>query len=104
MPKTPIEKPYAEKIMDILVEECGASRRAHVGFHYLIEDPPTEYRFQGKLGFGGKIYFCTHNLHPWRVACYPEDETPEARVMIDQANERLQVLWKKWMANRFLAI
>ena len=43
-----------------------------------------EFRFQGSLGFGGKIYFNPHRgLY---VSCYREDETPERNSAIERMN------------------
>lgn len=45
---------------------------------------PYEYRFQGSLGFGGKIYFGHHRgLY---VSCYREDETPDRKSAIGRMN------------------
>lgn len=88
----------AEEIYDQLVDLCGASNapwpRAHfvsVVRHYQEDkDPhrgPLEYRFQGILGFGGKLYHS--NSQGWRVGCYVEDDNPERRAAIDLMNEWL---------------
>lgn len=46
--------------------------------------PTNEYRFQGSLGFGGKYYRGN------RVACYPEDLTPEREATIAKVNSLLK--------------
>jgi len=65
------------KVWDILVEHAGASkssdeRESFVSSMTQIEYPTSEYRFQGSLGFGGKLYRSSRGL---RVGCYPEDNT-----------------------------
>lgn len=88
-------------VYTILVEECGASdvdelygpRWQFVNM-MLNEPQTTEYRFQGKLGFGGKFWPGNGSeLDPPRVTCYQEDETPVRRQMIDKANKRLKELF-----------
>ena len=55
-----------------------------------------EYRFRGDLGFGGKVYV----EDPPRVACYPEDETPERNRKIENANGLLRKLWNDLVLDR----
>lgn len=62
---------------------CGASVRQCDDFAYHFPEC-GEYRFQGKLGFGGKIY--ADPLRVW-VDCYPEDRTPERVALIEKANK-----------------
>lgn len=50
----------------------------------------TEWRFQGKLGFGGKYHADTN-----QVSMYPEDSTPERRLTMVSTNRML----KKWEEN-----
>lgn len=90
----------AEAVWLVLVHICGAVPEEMIDFvRYAkgavplsFSDNPLKYRFQGNLGFGGKLYFKS----PLRVACYPEDETPERKRMVDHANEFLTVLTKSW--------
>jgi hypothetical protein len=55
-----------------------------------------EFRFQGKLGFGGKLHTSRYqsDAHPRKfyISFYGEDETPERIIMRDRANERLAKL------------
>jgi hypothetical protein len=77
------------KVWDILVEHAGAIERDRDGFllHCLEKKHPlTEWRFQGVLGFGGKVYRTGGRLH---VKCYPEDETKRRRKVIDEVNALL---------------
>jgi hypothetical protein len=51
--------------------------------HHFVEGC-REYRFMGALGFGGKFW-----QQSMTVTCYPEDETPERRAIIERANAAL---------------
>ena len=90
----------AEEVWRMLVETCGASQHEDdmaCFVCYAQEDDPLEYRFQGNLGFGGKLYFHVAVAgSPLRVACYPEDETPDRKRMVDNANESLIAFSKIW--------
>ena len=93
----------ANKIYDILVEECQASNnpapreqfvfaQSHDNHLTLCESCCThciEYRFGGALGFGGKFW---HNDNRWYVSAYREDTTPKVKKMIEKANVRLAEL------------
>lgn len=82
----------AEAIWLVVVHVCGAIPEEMINFVRYAEEDPLEFRFQGKLGFGGKLYFDT----PPRVSCYQEDETPERKRMIEDANKFLAVLAESW--------
>jgi hypothetical protein len=75
-------------IYDILQTECGATDYWRENFCYAMQEQDCrEYRFQGSLGFGGKLYNNHGKLH---VSCYREDETPERLAAIDRANNKLK--------------
>ena len=77
-------------VYQILMEEAGAPINLRENFVYVMANEDCrEYRFQGSLGFGGKLYNERGRL---RVSCYPEDETPERRIVIDKTNQRLKGL------------
>lgn len=83
------------EIWDVLVERCQASSLGKPEFEsYMLENAlsrhPMEYRFQGALGFGGKIWLNTGEF-PY-VTCYPEDLTDEREAMIRATNEVLKKL------------
>lgn len=80
-------------IWDVLVAVCGANRDDFPGFEACAknESLPIEYRFQGKLGFGGKIWI-DRNRPFGEVSCYKEDETPERLEIIENTNELLASL------------
>jgi hypothetical protein len=68
---------FANKVYDILVDEAGAredERNEFIYHHCIDEFGCQEWRFRGKLGFGGK-YKSTWN----GVTYYPEDETDEKK-------------------------
>jgi len=81
---------FKQAIWKILQEECGAGEDTY-GFATHSE-PISEWRFQGNLGFGGKIRF--RDGVPY-VDCYPEDETILRRIRIAEANTRLLTLYVK---------
>lgn len=93
-----VTEEQANRIWDILVEECGARAEAdqfacpgreHFT-RYLVEPSrsPFEYRFCGSLGWGGKFHARADGSQ-WRVSCYSEHETPARREAITRANDRL---------------
>lgn len=83
-----MKKADIEAIYDLLVKLCGAPEgfREDFIYSYSKERPPREWRFQGALGFGGKFWM---NTGRWYVNCYREDETPERRTIIENANQAL---------------
>ena len=93
-----LTKEQANAVYDILAQECGApeqcsavksfSERDHFVLRQTSENI-VEWRFCGKLGFGGKFWI---NCDKWYVTCYREDETPERLRMIEAANKRLEAL------------
>lgn len=91
-----ISENIADKIYDILVE-IGASERMRKCFilTHAWDDDQHEWRFEGKLGFGGKFWndwLYLQDKPIWRVNCYSEDETPERLEIIEKTNEKLQKL------------
>jgi hypothetical protein len=89
----PLSKSAANSVYDVLVRECGASERNRESF-VSAETASfiTEYRFQGKLGFGGKFYRA--NGDNWYVAYYTEDASEERDQAAARANETLKELQK----------
>lgn len=86
-----ISQETASEIYDILVQECGASEHHREDFCMAqAEEPISEWRFMGALGFGGKFYRRTGDTK-WYVDCYSEERTPAKRQMIETANERLEM-------------
>ncbi len=82
-----MDKEILGKIYDILMQFTGARIESREGFiyhHSLEKYPCTEWRFQGKLGFGGK-YRIGRNV----VDYYPEDKTPERELITKTTNEEL---------------
>lgn len=72
-------------IWDVLVETCGAPPQMWDQFKLYFPEC-TEFRFQGDLGFGGKVWANRGRIY---VNCYPEDETPERATLIRVANAQL---------------
>jgi hypothetical protein len=80
----------ADRILDILIEECGAHPALRPEFQQFASgNRPTEFRFIGSLGFGGKFW---NYAGRWYVNCYPEDKTIERIDAIEKANKRLSRL------------
>jgi hypothetical protein len=74
-------------VYSVLVEKAGAIesyRRDFIYHHTEADHPCDEWRFQGKLGVGGK-YWRRDN----RVSCYSEDSTPEREAIIAETNAAL---------------
>lgn len=78
------------QVFDLLVRIGGAPESQRDDFIYRhVRDryPCHEYRFQGKLGFGGKYRSRTN-----KVDCYPEDENDLRKSIIFQLNNELRKL------------
>jgi hypothetical protein len=85
----PVDK--AQKIYDLLVSLGGASENMRDSFiyhHCESEDGCGEWRFQGKLGFGGKYYSRIN-----KVDSYTEDRTQEVADIIEKLNILLSEIW-----------
>lgn len=82
---------FYNKVYDILVNLGGAKddeyRDAFVYEFVNDKFPTNEWRFQGKLGFGGKY---RRELNS--VDCYSEDETRERIALIKKMNKALKEL------------
>lgn len=82
-----ITEEKANKIYDILVSLGGANESERDNFiYYHIESfyGCDEWRFGGKLGFGGKYRSITN-----RVDCYQEDEDVERIKLIEEIDSAL---------------
>lgn len=98
--REPITEEAANEIYDALIEHAGCYKpvkgRRDPYRGAFVRDATegfwTEYRFQGSLGFGGKVW----NRHDrWDVNCYHEDETPARTAAIEATNEALAVIFQK---------
>lgn len=84
----------AAAIYELLVEFAGAPSHADERSSFIrhaTADRSVEWRFQGVLGFGGKLYFDGWDLP--RVGCYREDETPSRRAVVDDLNARFRAMF-----------
>jgi hypothetical protein len=79
----------AQRIYAVLAEHAGATDYWRADFVYRVNHGCEEYRFQGRLGFGGK-FRCYRDR--WYVDCYPEDVTPERMEMINKTNDALKTV------------
>ncbi len=80
-----------DAVWDILVRECGAQESMRADFVYWMVKGTSEYRFQGKLGFGGKYWPNTYGGNG-TVSCYGEDYNQERARMMRAANKALRDL------------
>lgn len=80
--------PAPEAVWEILVEEAGAWADDLPQFQHHWPGC-VEYRFQGRLGFGGKVWANQGQVY---VTCYPEDSTREREAIILACNKRLDAL------------
>lgn len=80
----------AAVVWEVLCDTCGVCRSPDTRLHFVFMQSTQfiqEWCFRGALGFGGKFW---RNDGRWYVTCYREDETPERRAMIEEANKRLE--------------
>jgi len=91
---------FYEKLYDLLVDLAGAPASMKENFvHYATNEAGDhfEYRFQGKFGFGGKIwrraadydYETQTTAYRHDINAYTEDYTPELRRLQKEINKRL---------------
>ena len=85
---------FYNQVYDLLIEHAGAldslGQRESFVYHFAKSDSiPTEWRFQGSLGFGGKFWRNDGRIY---VTCYPEDQTPARRKVIEVTNKSLEIL------------
>lgn len=97
-----IPEDIANEIFDILVEHAGVydseSNRRQFIYHQGSKPDKwnksggcNEYRFGGKLGFGGKFW---HNNYRFYVNCYCEDKGSKEEKIISTINELLIPIMK----------
>jgi hypothetical protein len=92
----------ANALYDIAVEECGAREDNRAEFlRYVLGDATDydqkrfEYRFQGALGFGGKLYIDFRYEDYCKISCYSEDRNEVRNAMIQKANDRIKALLRQ---------
>lgn len=82
----------AVKVYDILVRECDADPTQAPAFVQYMTSPQAdhlggkEWRFGGRLGFGGKLYVYSH---VWHVNCYDEDANTVRRNLMFRVNDMI---------------
>jgi len=87
------DRARAKAIYDILVAQAGAADdegdRYQFEQSYLDRESGfgLEFRFQGSLGFGGKIRYTPST--GWYIDCYREDESPQRNRVIASVNAAL---------------
>lgn len=84
--KSTLTKEEFGQIYDLLVSIGGAPAddKDNFIYHHTSDEGCSEWRFCGKLGFGGK-YRGKRNV----VDCYGEDETPERLKIMKELNTEL---------------
>ena len=84
--------PNSDDIWRVCVQQCGASPNGCEQFADVF-DRGGELRFQGDLGFGGKVHVKRSSggklISVW-VSCYVEDASPSVHDMVSAANERIR--------------
>lgn len=76
-------------VYDVLIEHCGALPRERDDCCSAMNSRCREYRFQGSLGMGGKLYNAHGKMY---VSCYSEDRTPARDAAIAAANAKLAAM------------
>lgn len=90
------------KVYDTLVEFAGASKHESSRNHFVscwFTLDWAEWRFCGKLGFGGKLwrekrgFYGEGHVPNLRVSCYSEHDTEKTeKIVIDTNNALLKIL------------
>ena len=83
-----------DKVWNILVEHCGAREDGREFFLASCKgensrDMGMEYRFQGILGMGGKVWINQGDAGPY-VNYYQEDCSPTREEAVRATNEALE--------------
>lgn len=83
----------ANKIYDVLCQMGGADQSMRDSFvhHHTTDEDCREWRFSGKLGFGGKYYSEVN-----KVDCYPEDRNKDRKILIKKINHALNDILTEW--------
>ena len=84
------DRPFYDAVYSALVEIGGANELERDGFVDYFTSPrehsDLEWRFRGKLGFGGKFY---RGWEQFYVAYYPENHTPARDEIEARLNHRI---------------
>lgn len=93
------ESALADEVYTVLVDVAGAVDspvdREQFRRFWWEADSYREYRFIGRLGFGGKLWIQPERMY---VSCYREDETPERLEIVKRTNNALDSLARGWVA------
>lgn len=90
-----ITRDEANRVWDILETHAGAHSMGRESFIASVEGKTNvnEYRFQGALGFGGKVYYRRYDNPPhWGVYCYSEERNPGRDEVLRKTNEALRTI------------
>lgn len=86
-----IKADQADWIWSVLVDLAGAhedERDAFVRYLTTPNEHGHEWRFIGRMGFGGKLHY--NDFRGAQIDCYPEDRSEERDAIANAVNERLQ--------------
>jgi hypothetical protein len=84
----------ADEVYDILVKEAGAAEKKRADFTQRFGHE-SQYRFEGYLGSGGKVYYGSTWIagkpvnDKMRVDCHLEDYNQIRKATIDRVNKLL---------------
>jgi hypothetical protein len=81
---------FYDRVYDLLVE-IGAPADAKADFlqYFMADRAISEWRFQGKLGFGGKFW---RSARGHEITCYNEDSSKGRDELIARTNRRINEL------------
>jgi hypothetical protein len=86
--KTRTEQDW-HNVYNVLVEKGGASERMREAFvSHCVAGELTEWRFEGHLGFGGKIWLERHTGR-LDINCYVENNNAKTEKIIAEINALL---------------
>jgi len=101
-----LSKEIANKVFDLLIEEAGAYEGNRNEFLFAQTRKPdeyykfggcTEFRFGGKLGFGGK-FWNTNNR--FCVSAYSEETGSIQAEIIEKVNNLLKPIYEEHIKNK----
>ena len=102
-----LNEDIANKVYDILVAEAGAYNSEHERQYFVFAQTKkpeeyneqggcTEFRFGGKLGFGGKFW----NTNRFYVTTYSECEGTIEEKIITKVNELLKPIYEEHLKSK----
>lgn len=100
LPPKPVADPAAfyHEVYDVLARTVGAHPAGREAFVAACAFPPggvvpMELPLDSALGVTGSFW---HTSLVFRVGCHIEDRSPERKKMLEEANEALAPLFRRW--------